>query len=231
MARPGPRDVGPRGLLHREQRDARCPRFPAGRPARRRARGGARGAGLETITIDEIDSFAKVREITAGEVKAYSQPLKVNERVIKHCIHRILDDPYIDDDHGGERADVVSDRVILRGRRTPTAFMLKGPSVPGPLYGSKAGRRGDQVVRLLEVRASLSVIQHVADIPSETFDQLRYGVIALRSAGVPGALACKCDGVDTARLLRAYGYLNADGTQTALARDADDELRRTGKAS
>src|SRR3954447_12895180 len=25
-------------------------------------------AGLETITIDEIDSFAKVREITAGEV-------------------------------------------------------------------------------------------------------------------------------------------------------------------
>jgi hypothetical protein len=181
---------------------------------------------FELVTIDEIDSFSLVRSIEPGEVSGYSTSLDINERVVKHCIHSTLGDPYIDEDWGGERADVTTDRVKLDGQRLLTAFLLKGRSVPGPLLGSKLGTRGDQIVRLMEVRAELSVVQHVSEIPSETVDQLRYGVTALRVTGVEGAKASVWDGVDTARLLRAYGYIDEKGTLTAAGRTADDSLRK-----
>jgi hypothetical protein len=179
--------------------------------------------GFELITIDRIDSFAAVREIDPSQVAGFARWLDINERVVKHCIHKVLGDPNIDQDWGGERADIVTDRVQVDAVRTLTAFLLKGRSVRGPLYGSELGRRGDQIVRLMEVRARLSVIQHVGEIPSETQDQLRFAVTALRVAGVTDAHGSVWDGVDTARLLRAYGYLDPDGNLTAQGEAANEQ--------
>jgi hypothetical protein len=173
------------------------------------------GSDFELVTIDELDSFAAVRQIEPDQVAGFATWLDINERVVKHCIHTVLGDPNIDQDWGGERADIVTDRVQVDGQRTLTAFLLKGRSVRGPLYGSDLGRRGDQIIRLMEVRAPLSVVQHVGQIPSETQDQLRHGVAALREAGVVGARGSVWDGVDTARLLCAHGYLDANGKLTA----------------
>lgn len=186
---------------------------------------GADPDSFELVPIDEIDSFRAVHEVDPREVSGYAQSLDVNERVIKHCIHMVLGDPYIDADWGGERADVTTDNVELSGRRTLTAFLLKGRSVKGPLVGAKLGVRGDQMVRLMEVRAQLSVVQHVSQVPSETVDQLRNGVMALRVTGVAGARASVWNGVDTARLLRAHGYLDQFGKLTAEGRAADEWLK------
>jgi hypothetical protein len=184
---------------------------------------------FELVQIDDIDSFSIVRNIDPARVAGFSAPLKVNERVIKHCVHQLIGDPYIDCDWGGERSDVASGRVELDGQRVVAAFLLKGPSVAGPLYGSKLGSRGDQIIRLLEQRAQLSVIQHVDAIPGETVDQLRYGVIALRAtSAVPAARGSAWDGVDTARLLLAAGYIDEDGTMTATGKRANQEPGRRG---
>lgn len=185
---------------------------------------------LELITIDDIDSFALVRDIDPARVKDIARPLRVNERVIKHCIHHVIGDPYVDEDWGGERADIGTARVQLSGARKQTAFLLKGRSVTGPLYGSELGTRGDQIVRLMEMRAELSVVQHVNQIPAETQDQLRYGVIALRATGaVENALGSAWDGVDTGRLLLAASYIDEDANLTAAGQAAEAELGKRRK--
>lgn len=185
---------------------------------------------FELLPIDEVDSFAIVREVEADQVRDFAAPIQINERVIKHCIHRLVGDPYIDEDWGGERSDIGTGRVFLGGSRKLTGFLLKGRSVQGPLYGSELGTRGDQIVRLLEVRAELSVVQHVHQIPTETQDQLRYGVIALRVTGVPAALGSAWDGVDTARLLLAAGYIDERGALTEAGLKADEELKNRKKS-
>jgi hypothetical protein len=190
--------------------------------------------GLETapsplVPIDDIDSFAEVRGVSAEEVASFSAPLRVPERIMKHCIHTVLGDPYPDIDHGGERADVITPRVVVGGAPLQAAFMLKGPSVSGPLYGSRAGARGDQIVRLISARAQLSVIQHVHQVPVETVDQLRFGLAALRAGDVPDAIGSVWDGVDSARLLRAYGYIESDGRLTPAGAAANEEMKKLGR--
>jgi hypothetical protein len=182
---------------------------------------------FEVLPIDAIDSFSVATRVDPREVASFSAPLKVNERVIKHCIHHLIGDPYVDTDWGGERSDIESARVEVAGERVASAFLLKGQSVTGPLYGSTLGTRGDQIIRLLEQRAQLSIIQHVHTIPGETVDQLRYGVIALRATGAVASAQCSVwDGVDTARLLLASGYIDADGSLTAAGNAANEELGR-----
>ncbi|TML00278.1 MAG: hypothetical protein E6G34_01965 [Actinobacteria bacterium] len=221
-------DIGyitPRDFLERNQIDAQRLRRALS-DALSGTRIGSASSDVQLLRIDEIDSFATVRAIDARAVAAFSTPLQINERVIKHCVHTVIGDPYIGRDWGGERSDIESDRVQLGGRRVASAFLLKGRSVQGPLYGSELGKRGDQIVRLLSQRAQLSVVQHVHEVPNETRDQLRYGVIALRTTGaVPNAQASVWDGVDTARLLLAAGYIGTDGTLTEIGQQADDQLR------
>jgi hypothetical protein len=186
--------------------------------------------GFELVTIDDIDSFALVRDVDPDNVAAFARPLIINERVVKHCIHHVIADPYIDDDWAGERSDIASRQLVLDGQRRLAAFLLKGRSVTGPLYGSELGTRGDQITRLLEQRAQLSVIQHVHEIPNETVDQLRYGLISLRAQRiVPGAVGSVWDGVDTARLLLAAGYIDDQGDMTAVGAAANAELQRKRK--
>jgi len=185
---------------------------------------------FELVPIDEIDSFATVAAVDPKQVSEFSSPLLINERVIKHCIHSLIGDPYIDSDWGGERSDVESGRVQLDDERVAAAFLLKGRSVPGPLYGSELGTRGDQIIRLLSQRAELSVVQHIHSIPNETVDQLRYGVIALRATGtVPNARCSVWDGVDTARLLLAANYIDESGELTPSGSTANEELKQRGR--
>lgn len=154
-------------------------------------------------TIDEIDSFVRVRLLVNQKIKT-KLPLKESELKIKRLLERILDEPFERKDWGGEQNDILSTRVTLNGKRISTAFMLKGPSVKGRLTIAKCGKNGDQIQRLFQSPADLFVIQYNGEIDERVIEEGRQKIVYLRSQGRKDVLFTVIDGFDTARLLAAY---------------------------
>lgn len=162
----------------------------------------------QEVSVEEIDSFEKVAEVSANEVRSLV-PLPLPETDIKHMLREIIPEPFDQKDWGGETSDLFSTRVMFRGRRMRTAFLLKGPSVKGPLHIANLGKRGDQGQRLFREPASLYVIQHIDKIAPAVHEHVQ--MLAARKAKEIEATVYYCfmDGVDLARLLVAYGKIQA----------------------
>jgi hypothetical protein len=79
--------------------------------------------------------------------------------VFKYGLASILGNKGKFQDWGGEKNDLYSSFVTLRGRRQSTAFALKGPATPPPLTPRKLGRNGDQIQRLFSSAADAFFIQ------------------------------------------------------------------------
>jgi len=165
-----------------------------------------RKLNVERLYVDDIDSFSKVKNI--GREQALSLiPVNVSEDHIKKALCKILSVSSPPEDWGGERSDLYTD-VKYRGRLIPTAFMLKGSGTSGKLTVRKCGKNGDQILRLVEEPARLFVIQHIDSIDSNVIKLLE---IAVGSVGKMTSKLryCVIDGIETARLLLAYGFINA----------------------
>lgn len=155
------------------------------------------------ITVDDIDSFVKVALITPNDVKS-KVPVANSEAHIKALFQSILKDVFIKADWGGEQNDILTSRVILRGKRLIAAFFLKGPSVKGRLTLAKCGKNGDQIQRLFQSPADAFFIQFNGEIDERVIEECRQKTRLLRSSGKSDAFFCIVDGLDTARLLAAY---------------------------
>jgi hypothetical protein len=154
------------------------------------------------ITIDDIDSFSSVALIAPDSV-VQSVPVSTSEFNIKATICRAVGDTF-KKDWGGEQNDIFTTRVVIDGRRIPTAFLLKGPAVKGRLTIAKCGKNGDQIQRLFESAAELFVIQFNGEIDERVVAEARQKTFLLRSMGFASARCAIVDGLDTARLLAAY---------------------------
>jgi len=162
----------------------------------------------QLLSVDDIDSFAKVRSIKAEQVADLLDArgvLPFPEAKVKDAICSIVDEPYQDKDWGGERSDVFTTRVVYQGRRIPTAMLLKGPAVGPVLYPAGLGKRGDQDLRLFNEPAEILIVQFNGKIDSAVYQRLRTQA-EHRGAHGQRTLLCVIDGADTARLLRAYGF-------------------------
>jgi hypothetical protein len=98
---------------------------------------------VEKITIDDIDSFSKVKDIPANQT-----PLPVDEKKFKEGLQKVINEQGVFEDWGGELNDLFSTRLMLKGERKNAAFGLKGKGMKGILTPKKMGHRGDQVQRL-----------------------------------------------------------------------------------
>jgi len=155
------------------------------------------------ISVDEIDSFKSIKDVSAGIVEKLI-PLKIKEDQIKTWFTEIIGEPFTQKDWGGELRDLFSNRVRIRGRRIPTAFLLKGPAVKGTLTAAKCGKNGDQILRLVKAyNARLFIVQYVGKIHPNLIDTLEAHV-AYESSKGKKLLFCVIDGIDTARILLAY---------------------------
>lgn len=164
----------------------------------------------QEISVEQVDSFAKVAEVTADAVR-HLIPLKLPEAEIKRMLREIIGEPFEQKDWGGERSDLFTTRVMFQGQRTPAAFLLKGPSVRGPLHISGLGKRGDQGQRLFQEPATLYFIQHVDKIGTDVRNHVRgLAVLTAQDATTAQLYYCFLDGVDTARVLVAYGKIPVD---------------------
>ena len=170
---------------------------------------GGTSATKDRLSIDDIESFSKVREVEPATVAPLLKGgyFDVAEDVVQKALEEILAVALHKKDWGGEVNDLYTANVLVDGVRRPTAFLLKGNGLTAKTMEIKhCGKNGDQVVRLFQSPANLFVIQFVGNI-SEAVIQHAHGEIARLKTQGKEAHFLTIDGQDTARLLTAYGKL------------------------
>ncbi len=158
------------------------------------------------ISIDEIDSFNKAKNVTIGEIK-HLIPLTYSEEQIQNWFEDIINEPEHKKDWGGEINDLFTTRVSVNNIRKNTAFLLKGPGKNiKTLEISHCGKKGDQIQRLFKSPAELFIIQFIGQISEAVIEEAESKTLLLRHGGI-NAQFCILDGYDTARILKAYGKI------------------------
>jgi hypothetical protein len=166
------------------------------------------------IPIEAIGSFAKAAEVTPQQVAGIAaKKLPLSEQMVKENIAKIIGEPYLDTDWGGELSDILTSRIDFDGQRVGGAFLLKGKSFKQKLRPKDLGSNGDQIRRLSKQNAVLYVVQHVGEFDEAVRDQLEDTVLALRSRGNPDAVGSIWDGSDCARLFVAHGLIDPNTGQ------------------
>jgi hypothetical protein len=154
---------------------------------------------VEKITIDDIDSFEKVKGILWNQ-----DPFPVDEEKFKEGLQKVIGEQGTFEDWGGEINDLFSTRLVIKGERKNAAFGLKGKGTKGILTPKKMGKRGDQVQRLFRSSAEVFIIQYWSQI-DESIVELMANLARSKSAtDMKKIYYGVIDGQDTMRLITAY---------------------------
>jgi hypothetical protein len=116
------------------------------------------------ITVDDIDSFSRVKRITPDDVPQELIPERLPEDVFKNGIEIILSERTRLKDWGGENLDLYSTNLIIKGKRRAVGIALKGPAKSGALTPGKMGKNGDQIDRLFSQAIDVAIVQYEGDI-------------------------------------------------------------------
>ncbi|NUX57676.1 methyltransferase [Paraburkholderia sp. JPY418] len=158
--------------------------------------------GLELRT-DDVDQFAGMDTRWTPSASEFSAMRSVPEQSVKELLCRLLGEPSVPNDWGGEESDVLSANLAVNGRRLTAAFLLKGPSRFHPMKPTDLGRNGDQLYRLFNIPADVFVIQHCHNIGAAVRKQAL--AFALQRSFTAPCRVLFVDGTTTARLLRLHG--------------------------
>jgi hypothetical protein len=162
------------------------------------------------IPIEAIGSFARAGEVSPQQVASLAATkLPLPEQTVNEFIAKIIGEPYLDTDWGGELSDILTSRIELDDQRVAGAFLLKGAGSKQKLKPGDLGKNGDQVRRLSKQDADLFVVQHVGEFDEAVRDQLGDMILAKRAKGSPKAVGSLWDGSDCARLFIAHGLIDA----------------------
>jgi hypothetical protein len=123
---------------------------------------------VRSVTVDDIDEFAKVRSIK--NVPPTLSPERLPEARFKRGIIALLGDAVIPKDWGGEANDIFTTRIKIKSRRYRAAFALKGPAKKGPLVPGMMGKHGDQIQRLFTSPAQVFIVQYEGEIKESVVD-------------------------------------------------------------
>ena len=154
---------------------------------------------VEKITIDDIDSFAKVKGTTWSQ-----SSLPVDEGKFKEGLQKVIGEPGTFEDWGGEINDLFSTRLVIKGGRKYAAFGLKGKGMKGILTPGKMGKRGDQVQRLFRSSAEVFLIQYWNQIDESIIELMTNLARSKSAADMKKIYYGVIDGQDTMRLIKAY---------------------------
>lgn len=157
------------------------------------------------LSPEEIESFGQISAVSEIEV-ANLVPLNMAEMEVKQHICSIIGYPFVQKDWGGEACDIFAS-VQFRRRTVPAAFLLKGKAYAHkPLRLADLGKNGDQLVRMFSLPAQIFIIQSNGPIDGAVHSQIQ-AQIADRLLTNRPAYYLVIDGIQTARLLRAYGKI------------------------
>jgi len=156
---------------------------------------------IKSITIDDIDSFKKVRKVTTLDNSLRLDMMLENK--IKAGLKRIIGETHSFKDWGGEKNDLYTNKIILKGKRRIAAFALKGRATKGTLTPKKMGKNGDQIERLVGSSAEMFFVVYHGTIDQSINSQLEAFAIGKSMSGKTiyyGVI----DGDDLNRLYQAY---------------------------
>lgn len=148
---------------------------------------------------DSIDAFRGIEELRYPSEAELEILRSVSEETVKKTFAGILNESHVPKDWGGERSDLFTTRLTVRGERVAAAFAFKGPSHFKPLTLSGLGKNGDQIARLFSEPADLMVLQHCHRITPSVRATMRAFATQIGRL----RLFCLIDGFDTLRILRA----------------------------
>lgn len=154
----------------------------------------------QQITIDEIDSFRKVK---GKRVKHYS-PRPLDESKVKKGMQSLVGEEGSFKDWGGEKNDLWTTRLTYQGKRHSAAFAFKGKGTTGKLTPRKMGKNGDQLQRLLQAPADVFLVQYWREIDQSVLELLRALAVAKSVTERRQIHFCVIDGQDSQRLIQSY---------------------------
>ena len=164
------------------------------------------GEGYGEILPEDIDEFSNMQKIKTDTAEEWMDIMRtLPEREVKEEFCRLLREP-AKKDWGGESNDHFSNSVSIGGRRRTAAFLLKGPgSGFREMTLDMCGKRADQIHRLAQSDADVSVVQHAHLIGEVIRKTLRNYIVR---PGGRGRKYCLIDGQSTYRILKAYDFIS-----------------------
>ncbi len=156
---------------------------------------------IKAVTVDDIDSFSKVRKITKMDSTVHLN--NVSEGVVKAGLQKIIGETKPQRDWGGEKNDLYTNKLVYKGKRRNAAFALKGRGTQGTLTPKKMGKNGDQIARLAASAADMLFVVYHGKIDESIVSQLESFALAKAMSGKViyyGTI----DGDDLNRIYQAY---------------------------
>jgi hypothetical protein len=167
------------------------------------------GRDYGEILPEDIDQFGNMHDVVVASAAEWMAVMKnLPEAKVKDAFAQLLTEP-TKKDWGGEANDHFSGNVTLGGRRKTAAFLLKGQAADfREMTLEMCGKRADQIYRLTNSGADISVVQHAHLIGEAVRGTLRALTVF---PGRPRKY-CLIDGQATYRILKAYGLLPSSAT-------------------
>ena len=165
------------------------------------------GRDYGELLPEDIDQFQKMSEITVKDAIEWMNVMQsLPEEKIKHAITELLSESP-KKDWGGESNDHFSSSVTVKGYPKTAAFLLKGPSKFKEMTLDMCGKKADQIHRLVDSDADISIVQHCHQIGPIVRRTLRKETVL---PGGQGRKYCLIDGKATYRILKAYNLLGVN---------------------
>jgi hypothetical protein len=158
----------------------------------------------DELFVEDIDSFGKARDINPRQVKRLL-PLNLSADQVQTYLQEIIGESFQGPD-SGEASDPLTVHLRVGGDRLKAAVLLKGSETKGKLTINKCGKSGAQIEKLVQAPADIYLIHHGDGIDERVISTLRGKIELLNSQGKKCRM-CIVDGMDTARILLAYGKI------------------------
>ena len=167
--------------------------------------------GYGEILPEDIAQFSKMNDVSVDNADEWMRAMRnMPEKKIKQAFASLLCEP-TKKDWGGESNDHYSANVMVDGHRKTAAFLLKGPGGGKwfkEMTPDMCGKKADQVHRLTDSSADISIVQHCHLIGQRVRETLRcFTVPPGRTKNGNARKYCLIDGQATYRILKAYDLL------------------------
>ena len=162
------------------------------------------GSDFGEILPENIDQFLRMNDVKVESTEEWEYKMqRLPKETIKENLEGLLSEP-TKKDWGGESNDNFSANVSLRGQRKTAAFLLKGPSQFREMTMEMCVKRANQIHRMIDSDADISIVQHAHLIGPEVRRTPRALTIY---PGNSRRKYCLIDGQATYRILKAYSLL------------------------